>query len=216
MNESSSLTTPPPGYVHYQNLFADWHAWDNKPAWLLLLWANLVALWPLAAGIILLWLPYQLYRLAGTPLAVYPDLALATGEVVAAGAIIIAASMLVHEWLHGLALLWCGYKPRYGFSKFWLVATVSDGAYLTRQHYLAMSLTPITAMTLMGGLVLPLLPPVVGQLLLIALLLNMAASVGDLIVTIRVYRMPKEALFADDEGIQVFVPTSQVKEMPPG
>jgi hypothetical protein len=53
------------------------------------------------------------------------------------------------------------------------------------------------------------LPPALGQLLLIALLLNTAASTGDFMVAWRVYKAPPDALFSDDQGIQLFVPASQ-------
>ena len=71
-----------------------------------------------------------------------------------------------------------------------------------------MTLTPLIVMTLTGSLLLPFLPPVLGQIVLIAMLLNMAASLGDLMVALRVYKTPREAKFADDRGIQVYLPES--------
>ena len=83
---------------------------------------------------------------------------------------------------------------------------VQPDAYLPRQHYLIITLTPLITMTLVGGVSLLLLPAIPGQLLLVALLLNTAASVGDLMVAQRIGQWPVSAVFSDREGIQVFLP----------
>lgn len=201
--------TSPPGYIYQQALFADWRTLDRFPQWLLLIWANLIALLPLGGGVLLLWLPYQVYSYNGTPFALWPDWTLPLGWKIFWGLLIFIGSMLLHEWLHGLALKLFGHKPSYAFHKFYLVATIQKGSYLTRQHYLFMTLTPIVAMTIGGGSLLLLLPPAIAQLFLIALLLNTAASIGDFMVAWRVYKAPADALFCDDQGIQVFIPASQ-------
>jgi hypothetical protein len=70
-----------------------------------------------------------------------------------------------------------------------------------------MALTPLTVMTICGSILLVLLPTNPGQIVLIVLLLNAAASLGDLAVADRVRRWPADALFAaDDQGIKVFTP----------
>lgn len=206
---SLPIPAPPPGYVHERPLFADWGARERHPEWLLLIWANFIALLPLGGGVLLLWLPYQFYSYRGTPLALLPDWTLPTGWKLLLGGLIIFGSMLLHEWLHGVALRLCGHQPRYAFSKLFLFASVQQGSYLNRPHYLFMTLTPVLVMTVVGGGSLYILPPAISQLWLIALLLNTAASIGDLMVAWRVYQAPAEALFSDDHGIQLFVPDSQ-------
>ncbi len=173
------------------------------------LWANFVALVPLGGGVLLLWLPYQIYSFNGTPFALLPTWTLPLGWQVVWGALIFIGSMLLHEWLHGLALQLFRHRPSYAFHKFYLVATIQKGSYLTRREYLFMTLTPVTVMTIVGGGILFILPPALSQLLLIALLLNTAASIGDFMVAWRVYKAPPAARFSDDHGIQLFVPASQ-------
>lgn len=201
----------PPGYVHLRPLFSDWDSLDRYPQWLVLIWANLMALLPLSGGVLLLWLPYQLYSYNGSPFAIWSTWTLSTGGKIAAGGLIIFGSMLLHEWLHGLALRLCGHQPRYAFTKLFLFASIQKGNYLNRRIYLFMTLTPVLVMTLLGGGVLVILPPALGQLLLIALLLNTAASIGDFMVAWRVYKAPPDALFSEDHGIQLFVPASQTR-----
>ncbi|WP_420645237.1 DUF3267 domain-containing protein [Candidatus Leptofilum sp.] len=206
---TQSTPTPPPGYVHVRPLFADWDLLDKYPRWLVLIYANLVALLPLGGGVLLLWLPYQFYSFNNSPLALWPALTLPLGWKIVLGVLIFMGSMLLHEWLHGLVLQLFGHKPRYVFLKLYLVATIQKGSFLTRRQYLVMTLAPIVTMTLLGGGLLLFLPPAIGRLLLIALLLNTAASIGDILVAWRVYQAPPEARFGDDHGIQLFLPASQ-------
>ena len=206
---ASTTPTPPRGYIHQRPLFADWDALDRYPQWLVLIFANFIALLPLGGGVLLLWLPYQFYSFNGTPLALLPAWTLPLGWKIILGLLIFLGSMLLHEWLHGLALQLYGHKPSYAFHKLYLVATIAKGTYLTRHQYLIMTLTPLLSMTVVGGGLLLILPPVIGQLLLIALLLNTAASIGDLMVAFRVYNAPKAALFSDDHGIQMFIASAK-------
>lgn len=205
----SSTPKPPPGYVYQRPLFADLSKQRRYPEWLLLIWANLMALLPLSGGVLLLWLPYQLYSYHGSRFAILPTWTLTTSWKIAVGGLIILGSMLLHEWLHGLTLRLCGHRPRYTFTKLFLFASIQEGSYLNRRHYLFMTLTPVVIMTVVGGAVLFVLPPAISQLLLIALLLNTAASIGDFMVAWRVFKAPPDALFSDDHGIQLFVPDSQ-------
>ncbi len=207
----SETPKSPPGYVHLRPLFSDWDSLDRYPQWLVLIWANLMALLPLSGGVLLLWLPYQLYSYNGSQFVIWPTWTLSTGWKIVAGALIIFSSMLLHEWLHGLALKLCGYQPRYAFTKLFLFASIQKGSYLNRRVYLFMTLTPVVLMTIIGGGILFILPPAIGQLLLIALLLNTAASIGDFMVAWRVYKAPPDALFSEDHGIQLFVPASQTR-----
>ena len=190
----------PLGYHLASDLFGDF---DSGSRWRWLLIGNLWALLPLALAVLILWLPYQFYAALGTPLAQFSDPNWSPVQHWIIGALIIAGSIILHEWLHALALIALGYRARLRYASGYFYAT-TDG-FLTRRDYLIMVLTPITVMTLGGGVVLPLLPVTVGQIVLIALLLNAAASIGDLVVADRTRRQPADALFADRQGIKVFL-----------
>jgi hypothetical protein len=209
MTHSRPIPPAPPGYKHHKYLFEEWEARERFPMWLMILWANFVALIPLAVGVLVLWFPYQVYKMLGAPYAILPKLTLSLPLLIGLGFVVIGGSMLLHEWLHGLALSWFGYKPRYAFNKYYLLATIEDGTFLTQPHYLRMTLTPLVLITIMGAMLLPFLPPVIGQVVLIAVLLNLAASLGDIMVAINVNKMPQDAKFADDHGIHVYLPVTQ-------
>ena len=191
----------PRGYRLSGDLFEDF---DHLPPWRWLLIGNLWALLPLAAAVLILWLPYQFYAALGAPLALFDNPAWSPVAHWVFGALVVAGSILLHEGLHALALVVLGYRARLRFASGYFFATT--GSFLTRRHYLIMVLTPISVMTLGGIVVLLLLPISLGQIVLIALLLNAAASIGDLAVADRARRQPDDALFADRGSIKVFLP----------
>jgi hypothetical protein len=195
-----SNTTAPPHYVIHGDLFSDF---DGIPEWRWLLYANLMALLPLGVAAFLLWLPYQFYIVLGAPLAL-PESGWSSLLTSFVGIGMVVASVFLHEVLHGLALRMLGYRPRLIYARGFLLATVNG--FITRHDYLIMILTPITTMTVIGALLLLWLPVSLGQWLLVALLLNAAASIGDLAVASRVRRFSAATLFADMDGIKVFVP----------
>ena len=198
-NPSEPTPVLPCGYVNCGELFEDL---EHLSGWRWLLFANLLALIPLGAAILLLWLPYQFYAAAGAPFALSEPSwqPWVTGLI---GILIIVGSVLLHEVLHGLALRLLGYHPRLLYSRGFLLASVPG--FITRRDYLIMILTPVTIMSLGGALFLLWLPLSLGQWWIAALLLNAAASIGDLAVASRVFRFPPSALFADRDGIRVFL-----------
>lgn len=196
---------PPIDRVYHANLFDDL---DNAPQWVFLVWGNLYALIPLFALIVVLWLPYQFYLALGTPLALFPNPDWSGIVSLIVGAVIVIASMFIHELLHALALRLLGYHPLLSYQGGFLFAAIRPGEFIARSHYLIMVLTPLVSMTLIGAALLVFLPAALGQPLLIALLLNGAASVGDLWVARRVIGQPNHSWFASDEqGIKVYIPT---------
>ena len=196
----------PAGYSHQGELFADL-ADTYRSGLHLIVVANLLALVPLLIAVLVMWLPYQVYAALGAPLALVADPQWPQWGFWILGAVIIGGSLLLHEGLHGAALLMQGHRPKFGYSSGYPYATIQPGEFLTRRQYLTMALTPLIVMTIGGGVILLLLPVSIGQIVLIAVLLNAAASIGDLAVASRARRWPPETLFAADErGIQVFTP----------
>jgi hypothetical protein len=201
---AATTLTLPPGYTCESDLFADLSETYGSELHLIVA-ANLLALVPLGIAVLVLWLPYQFYAALGTPLALFDDPAWPQWGFWITGLIVVGFSLLVHEGLHGAALLLQGHQPKFGYESGYPYAAIQPGEFLTRRQYLAMALTPLTLMTVVGSLALLVLPVSIGQIVLIALLLNTAASIGDLAVADRVRRWPASALFAADEkAIKVF------------
>ena len=199
MQKIEPLAHQPAGYRLAADLFDDF---DFESRWHWLVIGNLWALLPLGVAALVLWLPYQFYMVLGAPLTLFPD---PGWNPLLLGALVVPGSMLLHEALHALALRAQGYPATLSFVRGYFYAT-TDG-FLTRRAYLLMVLTPLSVMTLSGALLLLFLPVAIGQVVLIALLLNAAASIGDLAVAQRALRQPSSALFADrDGGIKIFLP----------
>ena len=200
---------PPTGYIYHGHLFQDIHDSFEQTKWWLLIRANLLALVPLGVGVVLLWIPYHVYLALGTPLALFPDPAWPTALLILGGALIIGGSMVLHELLHGAALCLTGHRPHF-FIRVGVPHTgIRPDDYLPRNHFLLVTLTPLVVMTLFGSVGLLFLPRTLGLILLTALLLNIAASIADLLAADRLRRWPANTLFADNQGIRVFIPAAE-------
>ena len=116
---------PPAGFQFAGFLFAD----IREAAWTryALLIGNLLALIPLGAGILLLWLPYQLYLVRGAPLAWQTAVSWDWPLSVGVGLAMLLLSMPLHELLHGLALRLLGHEVAYGVEKGFLFAGIPPG-----------------------------------------------------------------------------------------
>jgi len=203
--EIKSLS-PPKGYRHHGPLFDRLPSRSQNYAKRVIL-GNFLAIIPLGMGIVGLWLPYQFYITIGLPLALLPDIS--SWPIILKlleSLLVFVASIFLHEELHAIALRLTGHKPKLSFNRGFLYATIEEGEYLNRRDYLIMTLTPVVVLTLLGIFGLLVLPKTAGQVLLVILLLNLAASTGDLQVALWVSMKPARALFADDGQIQVFLP----------
>lgn len=195
------MTTLPDEYTLHGDMFSDEYA---MPEWKWLLVGNLLALLPLLVVTLVVWLPYQFYLAIGSPLALFTDPGWPTVGLIAFGAIVIGVSMIGHELIHALALLMMNHRPRLRAARGYLFATIREGDFLTRRQYVIMSRAPLVVITGIGAVLAVLLPPSLGQIVVIAVLLNAAASIGDLVVSGRALMFPPDTLFAEDHGIKVY------------
>ncbi|MFN8527420.1 MAG: DUF3267 domain-containing protein [Anaerolineae bacterium] len=203
----------PPGYVLHGDMFSDENA---MPGWKWLLIGNLLALVPLGAAVLIVWLPYQFYAALGAPLAIVRDPGWSPPLLIGCAVVVIALSMAAHELIHAAALALMGHRPRLNIAYGYLFATIRPGDFLTRRQYVIMSRAPLIVLTLAGIMLAVLLPPSLGQIVVITVLLNAAASVGDLAVSRRALRYPADTLFADERGIKIYVRQAANQHQPIG
>ncbi|MBN1963393.1 MAG: DUF3267 domain-containing protein, partial [Anaerolineae bacterium] len=113
--------------------------------------------------------------------------------------IAVVLTLVVHEGLHGLAILLTGNRPRFGakWSRF-LLYTTSD-ANFTRGEYLGVTLAPLLGISAAGLVAMLLTPPVLGMWLAVLVSLNAASSLGDVWMTAVITSFPRTALFHDEE-----------------
>jgi hypothetical protein len=140
------------------------------------------------------------------------NLSVEDGYVLQIGdAVLIALSLLVaiilliimHEAIHGLFFyLFTGRRPRFGFKILYAYAASPEGVYITRSQYFMVGIAPLVIMTLIGMLLIPIIPLIAIPSLVFILILNTSGSVGDIVMMAWLLRQPKEALIKDT-GIMV-------------
>jgi len=129
----------------------------------------------------------------------------ATGDLLGllGGILLVTVVMLiVHEGLHGLVFwLTTGEAPKFEFK--WYYASASPGEwYLPRRQFMIATLLPLVAITAVG---LALLPFIGGQwryLLILLVVFNASGAAGDLVVALRLAKLPPETL-SRDTGAEV-------------
>ncbi|MGA2504014.1 MAG: DUF3267 domain-containing protein [Anaerolineales bacterium] len=98
---------------------------------------------------------------------------------------IFAVLIVVHELIHGI-FFWTftRQRPKFGL-RGWYAFASAPGWYFPRRQYLVISLAPVVCLSVLGMILLVILPADVLALALFAVILNAASSVGDLWITVR-------------------------------
>lgn len=119
------------------------------------------------------------------------------------GLLLVTVGMLVvHEGLHGLVfwLTTCE-APKFAFK--WYYASASPGEWLLpRRPFLIATLLPLVAITLVGLLLLPFAGASWRFLLILLIVFNASGAAGDLLVALRLAKLPPETL-SRDSGSEV-------------
>lgn len=110
--------------------------------------------------------------------------------------------IIVHEGLHGLVFwLTTRERPKFAFKGYYASAC-AEGWYLPRKPYIIATLLPLVAITLVGLLLLPVLTPQLRYLMILMIVFNSSGCAGDVVVVLRLLRLPKETL-SYDQGDEV-------------
>jgi hypothetical protein len=125
--------------------------------------------------------------------------------------------LLLHEWLHGLAIQWFQHKPIYGM-KFanvgrlklpLLLYTTAGDVYFGRYSFIFIALVPVVVITLVGMAFIALLPDYLTYYLVVAIIINGSGAIGDFWMTWVVLRYPHDALVRDEaDSIRVYIRTT--------
>ncbi len=114
------------------------------------------------------------------------------------GIIIISmiAYTILHEFVHGIAMKICGTKKvKYGFTGLYAFAGSED--FYNKKSYIFIALAPIVLWGVILGIVNAFVP--IGWFWLVYLIqvINLSCAAGDLFVTIKFSRLPKDILIQD-------------------
>lgn len=118
-------------------------------------------------------------------------------------------TVLLHEGLHGLTVLFFGIKPQFGVLwKELTFYTTMRGVAFKRQVYLIFLLVPLVVLSILFLLsTLSLQDDFWVSLSFMAFILNGAGSIGDLFITGVLLRYPPTAYVVDErDGMRIFLP----------
>jgi len=119
------------------------------------------------------------------------------------GLLLVTVVMLVlHEGLHGL-VFWLATRepPKFAFK--WYYASASPGEWLVpRRQFLVATLLPLVAITLIGLLLIPFAGSSWRVLLILLIIFNASGAAGDLLVALRLAKLPPQTL-SRDTGAEV-------------
>jgi hypothetical protein len=105
--------------------------------------------------------------------------------------------LLLHEAVHGLCFrLYTGVWGTFAFKGLYAYAAAPDW-YLPRSQYLVTALAPYIGLSLLGVVLLPVMPRVVLGDLLLFLVFNAAGAMGDLAAVAWLLSKPRDAYLKD-------------------
>ena len=121
-----------------------------------------------------------------------------------AGLVLIVGVLPLHEWIHGLMMIGCGHRPRYGLTWYALYAT-ADNAWFRRDEYLRILLAPLLVITVGSMVLVFFVPPAVGYWVILAMVVNATGAAGDLLMALIVRRAAAADLVQDErDGLRLF------------
>jgi Putative zincin peptidase len=110
-----------------------------------------------------------------------------------------AIMIVLHEGFHGIFFyIFSQARPHFAFKGLYAYASL-PGWYFPRAQYLVVCLAPLLGITLLGFLMMVVVPPFWIPPILVVMTLNAAGAVGDLTVALWLVRAPVGCL-ANDQG----------------
>ena len=112
--------------------------------------------------------------------------------------------MVLHELVHGIAMKLCGTKKvKYGFTGMYAFAGSED--YYAKKPYIFIALAPVVLWGLVLALINPFVPTDWFWVVYFIQVMNLSGAAGDLFVTVKFSRFPKDILIKDyGVGMKVF------------
>jgi hypothetical protein len=116
-------------------------------------------------------------------------------------------SMIVaHEIIHGIFFwIFTHQRPKFGL-RGWYAFASAPGWFFPRRQYLIIGLAPIVGLSILGLILLALLPANALVVVLFAVIINAASSIGDLWIAIRVF-FERRPVVVEDQGDAMYLYT---------
>lgn len=118
--------------------------------------------------------------------------------------------LVLHELVHGIAMRICGTKKiRYGFKGVYAFAASDD--YYRKKPYLFIALAPVVLWGIVLAIVTPFVPASWFWVVYFVQLMNLSGAAGDLYVTVKFSRMPRDILIRDS-GVGMVVYAKETEQ----
>jgi hypothetical protein len=116
--------------------------------------------------------------------------------------------ILLHELVHGVFFWWFGgQRPTFGVKGLYVYAAGPPEVYFPRNQFLIVGIAPLVLLTLVGLLLMLILPLVAVPILSLFITFNAAGAAGDLLMVVRLLSYPPHTLMQDrDTGVTVYGP----------
>ncbi|MDD3921042.1 MAG: DUF3267 domain-containing protein [Eubacteriales bacterium] len=173
----------------------------------LAIWVNVLALVVMALLIVLgsVVMPFQTYigAVVQQMLAWEIEPLLGVLLLVLGLLIGIVAYVLLHEIVHGVFMkAFSHVKPHYGFTG--LYAYAGSSAFFDRKSYIIIALAPVVIWGVVLAVLQAALPAFWFWLVYFIQIMNLSGAAGDLYVTVKMMKMPKDIL-VNDVGVSMTV-----------
>lgn len=104
--------------------------------------------------------------------------------------------MVLHELVHGVAMKICGTKKvKYGFTGMYAFAGSDD--YYGKKPYIFIALAPVVLWGIVIAIINPFVPRAWFWIVYMLQVINLSGAAGDLFVTVKFSRFPKDILVKD-------------------
>lgn len=118
--------------------------------------------------------------------------------------------LVLHELVHGIAMRICGTKKiRYGFKGVYAFAASDD--YYRKKPYIFIALAPVVLWGIVLAIVTPFVPASWFWVVYFVQLMNLSGAAGDLYVTVKFSRMPRDILIRDS-GVGMVVYAKETEQ----
>jgi hypothetical protein len=159
----------------------------------------------------LAWLPFGLLAAVTSGQSV-AEVMVSTGQLATdLGVVALALAGLIvtvvgHEAIHGAAMRVFGAHPIFGLKGLLAAYASAPGYPFGRNQYVVVALAPLIALSLVGAVLIPVMPFPLREVLVFCLGINAAGASGDLVMTRVVLGYAASARIMDElEGLRIFV-----------
>ena len=135
-------------------------------------------------------------------------------ELLLGATLVTVIVIILHEAAHGLFFwIYTHSRPVFAYRIYYAYAS-APGWYLPRNQYLITSLAPFVLLTILGVILLAILPPVWFLAILAFMTFNASGAIGDLVVAIWLIKQPYSCLAQDyGDSIALYVPSEARLEL---